>query len=179
MIICDLGQGTAKLAPQASQSAELNLRVVTDADFPSLSDLWVASWREAMPGIDFEARRRWLIDHLRALQTAGSFIICAFDRSDRLLGVTTIDPATGYLDQLAVAPEAKGKGVARLLLGEARRLSPSGITLEVNEDNARAIAFYEREGFVKIADGGVNPNSGLNTRRLRWPGRGGVNSTGP
>jgi putative acetyltransferase len=157
------------LTQRPSKTAELRLRILAEADFPSLADLWVASWREAMPGIDFEARRGWLRDHLRALQTAGSVAIGSFDGSDRLLGFATIDPATGYLDQLAVAPSAKGMGVATLLLNEARRLSPGGIVLDVNEDNARAIAFYEREGFVKIAEG-VNPHSGLKTRRLRWPG---------
>jgi putative acetyltransferase len=160
----------AKLARHSSQTAEVRLRILTEGDFPSLVDLWIASWREAMPGIDFEARRLWISDHLRALQAAGSVAIGAFDGSEQLLGFMTVDPATGHLDQLAVAPSAKGKGVARLLLNEARRLSADGITLEVNEDNVRAIAFYEREGFVKIADG-VNPNSGLKTRRLRWPGR--------
>jgi putative acetyltransferase len=153
----------------SSQAPEFRVRSLTDADFPSLADLWVASWQEAMPGIDFEARRGWLLDHLRDLLKAGSATICAFDGSNRLLGFVTIDPATGYLDQLAVAPSAKGKGTAGLLLNEARRLSPAGIILEVNKENPRAIAFYEREGFVKIAEG-TNVLSGLKTLRLRWPG---------
>jgi putative acetyltransferase len=152
-----------------SQAPEFRLCFLSDADFPSLADLWVESWREAMPGIDFEARRKWLLDQLRDLLEGGSATICAFNGSNRLLGFVTIDPATGYLDQLAVAPSAKGKGTAGLLLNEARRLSPAGIILEVNKDNPRAIAFYEREGFVKVAEG-TNTLSGLKTWRLRWPG---------
>lgn len=158
------------MAQHPSQTAKVNLRLATAADFRNIADLWVESWREAMPNIDFDVRRAWLFHHLRALQVAGVLVICAFDRSGRLLGFTTIDPATGYLDQLAVAPQAKGAGIASALLNEARRLSVSGIVLDVNEDNARAIAFYEREGFVKLGEG-VNPQSGLKTRRLRW-GRG-------
>ncbi|MGB8898715.1 MAG: GNAT family N-acetyltransferase [Methylocella sp.] len=159
----------SNVARHPSQTAGLRLRVRTDADCASLADLWVASWREAMPDTDFPARRPWLLDHLRAIEAAGAITICAFYGSNRLLGFVTFDPATAYLDQLAVAPEAKGTGAAKLLVAEARRLSPNGLVLDVNQDNARALAFYEREGFAKIAEG-VNPRSGLKTWKLRWPG---------
>ena len=119
-----------------------------------------------MPEIDFLARAAWFLDRLRALEAAGSVTICAFDGSDRLLGFVSFDPAAAYLDQLAVAPEAKGSGTASLLLNEVRRLAPSGLTLDVNQDNARALRFYEREGFEKVAEG-TNPRSGLKTWRLR------------
>jgi putative acetyltransferase len=147
----------------------LRLRVRSEVDCASLADVWVASWREAMPDIDFEARRPWFLDHLRALEAAGAITICAFSNLNRLLGFVTFDPASAFLDQLAVAPEAKGTGAAHLLLNEACRHSPNGLVLDVNQDNARALAFYEREGFAKTAEG-VNPRSGLKTQRLRWPG---------
>jgi hypothetical protein len=61
-----------------------------------------------MSDIDFAARRPWFLDHLRALEAAGAITICAFDGVNQLLGFVTFDPATAFLDQLAVAPEAKG-----------------------------------------------------------------------
>jgi len=161
--------GLANVARHTSQIAGLRLRVRADADCASLADVWMASWRDAMPDIDFAARRPWFLDHLRALEANGAITICAFDGFNRLLGFATFDPATAYLDQLALAPEAKGTGAAKLLLDEARRLSPNGLVLDVNCDNARALAFYAREGFAKTAEG-VNPRSGLKTIRLRWPG---------
>jgi putative acetyltransferase len=157
------------VARQHPQTAGLRLRVRTDADFASVADLWTASWREAMPDIDFAARRAWFLDHLRAQEADGAVTICAFDGLTRLLGFVTFDPSTAYLDQLAVAPEMKGTGAAKLLLNEARRLSPNGLVLDVNCDNGRALAFYEREGFARTAEG-VNSRSGLKTHRLRWPG---------
>ncbi|MGH6852658.1 MAG: GNAT family N-acetyltransferase [Methylocella sp.] len=159
------------MARHPSQTAGLRLRVRADADCASLAGLWAASWREAMPDIDFESRRPWFLDYLRGLEAAGAITICAFDGLNRLLGFVTFDPARAYLDQLAVAPEAKGTGAAKLLVAEARRLSPNGLVLDVNQDNARALAFYEREGFATTAEG-VNPRSGLKTWRLRWPGNG-------
>ncbi len=122
-----------------------------------------------MPGIDFSDRLQWFLDHLRTLEATGFITVCAIDGSNSIIGFVSIDPATAYLDQLAVAPVAKGTGVARLLLDEARRISPQGIVLEVNADNQRALTFYKREGFVQFAEG-VNPNSGLRTFRLRGPG---------
>ena len=40
-----------------------------------------------------------------------------------------------------------GAGVARELMREAKGLSPGFLQLDVNADNHRAVAFYEREGF--------------------------------
>jgi putative acetyltransferase len=151
-----------------SPITDLFLRLRTGTDLASLADLWVASWQEAMPEIDFSARKTWFLDRLNELETAGAVTICAFDGSYRLLGFVNFNPVTGYLDQIAVAPDAKGSGAARLLLAEARHLSQGGVTLEVNQDNARALRFYEREGFEKFAEA-VNPISGLKTWRLRLP----------
>jgi len=149
---------------------DIQARILTKSDLPFLAELWVASWQEAMPGIDFGQRRQWFLNRLKALEAAGSITICAIDRSGTILGFFSIDPSTAYLDQLAVAPRAKGRGVARFLLSEAGKVAPQGIILDVNEDNARALAFYERQGFVRIGEG-VNPLSGLKTLRLRRPGQ--------
>jgi putative acetyltransferase len=157
------------LARQSSPATKICLRPLKSADVPNLAQLWVASWQEAMPGIDFAARFQWFSNHLRTLEATGFVTVCAIDSADSIVGFVSVNPATAYLDQLAVASAAKGKGVARLLLDEARRISPHGIVLEVNADNLRALAFYEREGFEKISEGS-NPLSGLKTFRLRGAG---------
>ncbi|MCL2384966.1 MAG: GNAT family N-acetyltransferase, partial [Alphaproteobacteria bacterium] len=104
--------------------------------------------------------------HLQALEAVGALTVCAFDGAEELIGFVNVDPATSYLDQLVVAPQAKGQGVAHLLLEAARRISPFGLTLDVNQDNPRALRFYEGQGFVKIAEG-INPRSGLKTWRMQ------------
>ena len=141
------------------------LRPREERDLASLASLWVASWQEAMPEIDFSARQAWFLEHLATLEAAGAKTICAFDSAAQLSGFVNVDPATSYLDQLAVAPQAKGQGVAHLLLEAARKISPLGLILEVNQDNPRALRFYEKEGFVRIEEG-LNPRSGLRTWRL-------------
>ena len=85
----------------------------------------------------------------------------------RIAGFVVIDPGSGYLDQIAVAPDLWGTGVAKRLLDEAKRISPAHVALEVNQENARAIRFYERAGFVRAGEG-VNPLSGRPTWRYSW-----------
>jgi putative acetyltransferase len=84
-----------------------------------------------------------------------------------LAGFVTID-VTGYLDQLVVGPDHWGSKIAASLVDEAKRRSPSGITLLVNADNARAIRFYQRSGFVQAGED-VN-ESGRPVLKMAWKG---------
>jgi putative acetyltransferase len=158
-------KGLKSLAQEASPAPKVRLRAFKSDDLPKLAALWIASWQETMPGINFAERHRWFLDHMQALHAAGSVTVCALDGPEKVVGFVSVDPATTYLDQLAVAPALKGAGVGRLLLNEAARISPHGIIVDVNEDNHSARAFYTREGFVKIGEG-MNRRSGLKTLRL-------------
>jgi putative acetyltransferase len=143
------------------------LRGFSDADLAALIDLWVAAWSETGLPIDFDSRRSWLSDHLRGLRADGAEIVVGLDASEKLAGFVTIDPISGYLDQLCVAPQERGSGLASALLNEAKRRSPGVVELDVNEANARARGFYEREGFSVVGQG-VSPHSGLPTLRMLW-----------
>ena len=89
-------------------------------------------------------------------------------RSALVLGLMIFGGAGVFaLDQLVVAPEAWGLGVAEALLAQARRLSPSGLDLHVNQDNARAIRFYEKHGFV-VTGADLNPRSGAPLHKMSW-----------
>lgn len=133
-----------------------------------MGDLWVASWAKTLPEIDFEARRPWLFTHLAELSAGGARTRLARTGTERsLAGFVVIHPATGYLDQLAVAPSFWGKGAAEALMGEARRLSPALVALDVNQDNPRAVRFYEKQGLVIVSQG-ANPMSGRLTFRMEW-----------
>jgi putative acetyltransferase len=136
-------------------------------DFPAIADLWVAAWKTTGFPIDFEARRDWLERHLTSLQANGVRIVVALSGDGHPLGFVSIDPENGYLDQLCVAPEAFGEGIGRALLREAMRLSPGMVELDVNEANARALRFYEREDFRAVTRG-LSAASALPTLRMRW-----------
>lgn len=121
-----------------------------------------------MPAIDFEARRAWFVGRMVGLRDSGATILCAFDASDgRMAGFITLENG-GHIDQFAVAVHAWGTGAAVALLNEIKRMSAGGaLTLDVNQDNKRAVRFYEREGFRRVGEG-RNAASGAATWRYQW-----------
>ena len=145
---------------------DLLVRPMVPADLPEMLDVWVAAWQVAYPKIDFEARRGWAVEHIAGLEQEGALSFVALGEG-RILGAVVVDPNTGYLDQIVVAPEFWGSNVATLLLDAGKRISPARLDLLVNKDNARAITFYEKHGFVMAGDD-VNPVSGRAVFRMRW-----------
>ncbi len=146
-------------------SARFRLRRYRDADEDAAIELWRRTWQLAYPSIDFTARLNWWRERWRKELVPAATVVVA-EEGAALTGFVTID-AKGYLDQIVAAPEAWGSPLAKLLLDEAKRLSPSGVSLLVNLDNLRAIKFYEKNAFV--ADGeDVNPTSGRKVLRMVW-----------
>jgi len=93
----------------------------------------------------------------------------ASDAEGRPAGFVTVDPSTGHLDQLCVAPSSQGGGLARALLDEAKRRSPGRIHLDVNEDNVRACRFYAPRGICGVGEAKAKCR-GCRWRRLAWRG---------
>jgi GNAT superfamily N-acetyltransferase len=65
-----------------------------------------------------------------------------------------LDPATGEIKRMYVAPSARGGGVGARILAElerhARALGLRRLVLETGERQASAVRLYERAGFVRI-----------------------------
>ena len=152
--------GSEAMALRQTAPERWHIREMQAQDRAAAGDLWVASWREAMPGLDFEGRRGWIA----AVLADPAHTVLLAERQV-LLGFAAL--CGSVLSQLVVAPDAKGGGVARALLKAAKARSPSGLDLDVNTDNARAVRFYLREGFARIGDG-INPTSGLATWQMAW-----------
>jgi putative acetyltransferase len=147
------------------------LRDFNEGDLPALIDLWVAAWKAAGVPIDFDARRGWIENCLAVLRAGGAEIVVGLDAQGKPAGFVTIDPRSGVLDQLCVAPDERGSGLAVALMAEAKRRSPQAIELKVNEANPRAKRFYEREGFEAVGRG-VSSLSGWPTLKMRWRANG-------
>jgi len=133
--------------------------------------LWLRSWQAAYPQLDFAARLDWWRRRWRDELVPAAQIVIAEEATaggaPRMIGFVTVDPATLYLDQLVVAPERWRGGVGAALVAQAKRLSPRGLDLDVNTDNARALGFYATQGFL-ISGSGVNPISGKPVHRMSW-----------
>lgn len=146
--------------------ASWTLRPYEPADEDAAVELWRRTWQCVYPHIDFAARLSWWRERWRG-DTVMHATVHLAERAGEVVGFVTVNPQSGYLDQLVVAPEVWGSGIAAALLREAVRLSPHGIDIHVNQDNGRAIAFYRKHGFKVVADS-VNPRSGLPVFLMRW-----------
>jgi len=130
------------------------------------SMLWRRTWQLAYPAIDFSARLEWWRQRWRNELVPAATITVA-EANGQLIGFVTVDPRTLDLDQIVVAPEDWGSGVASALVEEAKRISPEGLDLHVNTDNVRAIRFYEKQGFVVCGEA-MNWRSGAPVHKMTW-----------
>ena len=141
------------------------LRPYRESDEDAAIALWLKTWQQTYPSIDFAARVPWWRERWRSELVPNAAIMVA-EENGSPVGFVTID-ANAYLDQLVVSPDRWGSKLADALVDEAKRLSPESITLLVNADNARAIRFYERNGFAH-AGKDVNPTSGRPVLKMVW-----------
>jgi [ribosomal protein S18]-alanine N-acetyltransferase len=109
-------------------------------------------------------RTAFTTDHLsrrqyfRHLHSRSARALAAVD-DDGLLGKAIVFFHKGSdiarLYSIAVAERARGRGIAKALLGAVERVARTRgclrLRLEVRQDNAGAIALYERSGYVRFA----------------------------
>jgi putative acetyltransferase len=142
------------------------LRRYRPADEDAAVELWRRTWQVAYPSMDFSARLEWWRQRWRN-ELVPVAVITVAEAQDRMIGFVTVDPVSLDLDQIVVATEAWGSGVASALLSEAKQISPNGLDLHVNKDNARAIHFYQKHGFV-ICGEAINWRSGAPVHKMSW-----------
>ena len=79
-------------------------------------------------------------------------------RDDTIVGQLVLDvveaPPDLYIDLISVLNSEKGRGGASMLIAyaikEAKAIGCKTVSLAVHKSNARAVQFYEKQGFVKI-----------------------------
>lgn len=155
------GRVTGAAAPEGA------IRLMTAADAADVAALHARSWQTAYRGIFSDAyldtdalanrRAHWARRFSPPRVTEAGLVA---SHAGRLVGfaylVSDADPGRGtLLDNLHVAPEARGHGLGRRLLAEAEALVvargwPRGLHLWVYEANAGARRFYERHGGVVV-----------------------------
>ena len=160
------GANISEPSRSASRCKGYRLRRYEARDEDASVALWLRTWQAAYPNLDFVKRLDWWRERWRnELLPVVTVVIAEADGV--MVGFVTVDQRTLYLDQIVVAPECWGSGVSGALIDEAKRLSPVGLDLDVNTDNARALRFYARHGFAVSGDG-VNPISGKPIYRMSW-----------
>jgi putative acetyltransferase len=96
------------------------LRPYRDSDLEDIVALWHRAWSKAYPAIDFTARLPWWRERLANELIPTGEVVVAEDQIGAIVGFVTLTPATGYLDQLVVAPEHQRRGLADRLMAYAK-----------------------------------------------------------
>lgn len=157
------------MSSEARDQGQLYRLASRGLDLAPIAELWIASWQATLPAIDFSARRAWFLTYVVEIEQRGGLLLCAFDQEGILSGFILLDTASGVLEQIAIAPAFFGSGLGAFLLEAAKERCRTGLRLDVNTDNPRAVRFYEKHGFLRTGPG-TNPQSGLAIWHMRWRG---------
>jgi GNAT superfamily N-acetyltransferase len=146
----------------ATQPDRMEIIRAAEADLPAISELAGVIWRASYPGIitmeqiDYMLGRMYAPDVLRdEIRFQGIRYDCLFVDGN-MAGFTSYGPASEpgvtKLHKLYLLPELHGRGWGSRLLQhaerEVRRHGSRRLILAVNKHNTKAIAAYQRNGFV-------------------------------
>ncbi|TNC46789.1 GNAT family N-acetyltransferase [Rubellimicrobium rubrum] len=140
----------------------MRLRPATSEDAPALARI-LGDWVRETGWMPVLHTREEDLGFVR-LMIEGMEVTVADEGSP--LGFLALDG--DQVPALQVAPEARGRGIGRALLDHAKSQNRH-LALWVFEANARAVAFYEREGFeVARRTDGLHNEEGLPDLRMIW-----------
>ena len=78
-----------------------------------------------------------------------SHTVVVAESNSNLLGFAALDVTRAVLSQIFVAPNAKRKGIGRMLFNWALSYCPNGLTLKTLVENSESRAFYKSLGMVE------------------------------
>ena len=127
------------------------IRPATSADLPAVAAIVAAAYGRWIPQIGRKPGP--MLDDYAARIASGAVFALDVDQSVEGLIVLVAEPECLLLDNVAVRPEAQGRGYGRLLLEFAERWARAAglscIRLYTHERMAENIALYERAGYAE------------------------------
>jgi GNAT superfamily N-acetyltransferase len=131
------------------------LRPARPGDAGPVADVWLRSFDAALPTVrrahPDDQVARWIADVL--LPTHDAWVA---DADGAVVGVLALSP--GWVDQLYLAPDWRGRGLGDRFVALAKQRQPRGLHLWTFQVNEPARRFYRRHGFVEVesTDGSGN-----------------------
>ncbi len=141
----------------------ITFRTARVDDIPAIQDLASRIWREHYPGIitheqiDYMLGKMYAADVIRDEITNQGYRYVLVSADEEAVAFTAYvnEPVKRAVkvSKLYLLPSLHGKGIGRRLLQQVKedalRMGATTMYLFVNKNNAKAIAAYERFGFVK------------------------------
>ena len=162
-----------------SEARPVTIRRAHATDAETVARIHVASWNVAYRGImpdDVIARTdvAYRTSFWKARLADSMWPIFVMEDAGRPIAfchlIATAEPSVGEITSIHVLPELRGQGHGRRLLAHAfeefRRRGFTQVTLWVLAENAKARAFYERQGFA--LDGGTKTYPGTRVPEVRY-----------
>lgn len=142
------------------------VRTAGERDLAAIRALLVETWHATYDAIYGAERVTAITDEwhsiaslkVRLTRPNSEFLVA--DDGKRIGGLAFAESIDGgklvVLKQLYVRPDLQGRGIGGMLLDEIIESFPEAraIRLEVEQQNTRAVAFYEANGFTRSGDGG-------------------------
>ncbi len=157
------------------------VRTASTRDLPAVRALLVETWHDTYDGISGPDRVAAITDEWHSLKALDNqmqrpkseFLVA--DDGTRIGGMAfaaMVADAPGVLTlyQLYVLPSLQGKGIGGRLLDEVEGCFPEATTLklEVEEANAKAVAFYLAQGFSETGRTAKTGDDGFTTHALAF-----------
>jgi putative acetyltransferase len=137
----------------------MNIEYVKKAEHYQLLDIWEASVRathDFLKEDDLQELKPLILEHYFDAVD----LRCAKTSNGEMLGFCGVHD--GNIEMLFISPDARGKGIGRLLANHAIR-TQGATKVDVNEQNEQAIGFYLHLGFV------VNSRSPIDGQGKPYP----------
>lgn len=100
-----------------------------------------------------EAQARQVISEWRTREKQGYVLLCAGDLVGQIFATFPLRSSVARINLISVLKDHGGKGYARILLEKVRAVAIergyTAVELIVHQRNLHAVAWYERNGFIR------------------------------
>ncbi|MFJ9160384.1 GNAT family N-acetyltransferase [Streptomyces griseoviridis] len=142
-------------APGRTAGSDVVLRRAGASDAGPAADVWLRSFRAALPTVVRPRSDDEVRDYFREVVVPSRETWVA-DACGEVVGVMVL--GEGEISQLYLDPGWRGRGVGDRFVDLAKERAPDGLALWTFQVNTPAHRFYERHGFTAVAhtDGSAN-----------------------
>ena len=129
------------------------IRKLLNGDIDRVADIWLKTNLKAHY---FISNQYWKSNYELVKEMMSQYEVYVFEADKMIQGFVGLNDK--YIEGIFVSDEMQSCGIGKLLLDYVKDKKVS-LRLNVYQKNARAISFYQREGFIAEKKGCKNRNS--------------------